>query len=282
MPLNLYADLNEFKRRFAENATLDAVDEAEMEKVIESGSRRVDEKCRREFFALTATRVFHGNGRSWVYIPDLLADTAIKLDENSDRTFELTLAAATDYYLERPGHEDIDATPATVLRLDAVNGQRSSFQRLPRLIEIEGRWGFTEETELTGADVEDTPYSANATTLNVAAGQGALLAVGQTLLIESEQFYLSAISTDALTVTPAINGTTAADHAKDTVISRFIWVPNIREAAIIIAGRMWKRRETAFANVIANPVVGQFETFRITDPDVERLLGPYVRGDMLA
>lgn len=281
MPKNLYTDLDEFKQHFAGNSSLDVVDAANIELIIEAAARRVDEVTHRHFFAETGTRVLHGNGQSALLIPDLLAATTIKLDENSDRTFELELVAETDYYLLRNGHENPDALPSTLLQLDSRNGQRGSFSRLPRLVEIVGRWGFTEDTELTGATVGDSPYVAGATTLNVTAGGGALFAVGQTILIESEQFYISAIAADALTVTPAVNGTTEAGHVQTTAISRFVWEPRVREANLIIAGRMWKRRETGYANVIANPVVGQFETFRPLDPDVTMLLTPLARGDYL-
>jgi len=278
---NLYVDVGVFRDHFAGSSTLDTPDATGIERVLEAASRRVDEQARRHFYALTDTVVLAGNGCSTLKIPDLLAATSIKLDEDGDRTFELTLAAATDYYLVRHGHEDQDALPATMLRLDTINGQRTTLLERLRLIQIVGRWGFTEATEAVATTVNDNPLSAGALTLNVPAGKGALFSVGQTLLIESEQLYVSAIVTDALTVTRGVNGTTGAAHVQTTAISRFVYVPEVREAALILAGRMWKRRETAYANVIANPVVGSYETFKFMDPDVERLLAPLVRGDRI-
>ena len=64
MPKNLYADLKQFTRRFAENATLDAVDIAEIEQVMESASRRVDSACRRRFCVRPATRA-NAAGGGW-------------------------------------------------------------------------------------------------------------------------------------------------------------------------------------------------------------------------
>lgn len=283
MPKNLYCDLTEFKRRFAGDATLDAIDQSEIEKIEEAAARRIDMFTRRSFFSEMATRILDGRGRSWQWIPDLLAEDTIKLDEDGDRTFELTLVAGTDYYLKRRGYKDEDALPATTLELDVINGQRGALLHRRRLIELVGRWGFTEETEVTGAVVDDDPYTAGTTTINVAAGGGLLLAVGQTLKIEDEQFYISAIDidTDALTVIPAVNGTTAAEHVKSTPISRFIWVPEVREAALIIAGRMWHRREAGYANVITDLISARVETFRQTDPDAAQMLEPLIRGEAM-
>ncbi len=278
MPLNLYADLTQFARH-AEIETLGSADAAEIEKVLEAASRRVDEQCRRSFFSETGTRVLDGEGEAWQWIPDLLAETTIKLDEDGDRTFEVDLAAGTDYYLKRRGYKDEDALPATTLELDAVNGKRGALLSRKRLIEIVGRWGFTEEVEATGDNVRDDPLTVGAAAITVLDGTN--FAVGQTLFIETEQLYVTAIAETLVTVDRGVNGTTAASHVQGTVISRFVWVPGVREATLILAGRVWKRREAGYANVILNPEVGQVATFRQTDPDVERFLTPLIRGDAL-
>lgn len=271
---NLYTDLTAFKRRFAGDSTLDSVDAAELEAVIEASSRRVDAACRRRFYVKTGTRVRHGNGENAIPIPDLVAETSIKLDEDGDRAFELTLTQGTDYYLERHGYEDPDAIPFTLLRLDEVNGSRSTFLNRLRLVEIIGRWGFTEEREtLVSLAAEALDETETAFDID----DGTEVAVGQTIQVDTEDMYISAISTNTLTVTRGVNNTTAATHLDDAPIKRFIWVPEVREATLILAGRLWKRRETGYANVIANPVVGQFETFKRTDPDVAELLAPLVR-----
>ena len=210
-------------------------------------------------------------------IPDLLSATSIKLDEDGDRTFELTLAAGTDYYLERAHYENIDALPKTLLRLDAFNGQRSVFAVQPRLIEIAGRWGFTEATEDAGTTLAEA-LDASETGVDVVSG--AVLEVGQTLLIDDEQIYVAGIATNTATVARGVNGTSAAAHDTGKAISRYVYVPNVREAAIILAGRAWKRRDTSYANTIANPVVGSFEVFRQTDPDCAELLWPFVRWEV--
>lgn len=274
---NLYADLSMFKSTYVGDATLDTADATDIERALETASRRVDEKARRIFYALTATRVLDGNGCHAMKIPDLLAATSIKLDEDGDRTFELTLASATDYYLKRHGAEDEDATPYTMLELDSVNGQRSSFLAQKRLVQIVGRWGYTEATESVGTAAE--ALDAGETALDVA--DSTLYSVGQTIKIDSEQMYVSAISTNTLTVDRGVNGTTDAAHLTAAPITRYVYTPEVQMAALMWAGRMWKRRETSYSNVIANPVVGSYEIFKLSDPDIEGLLQPHIRGDRL-
>lgn len=272
MPSNLYADLGMFRRRFVGSSTLDADDQTEILRALEAAARRVDEFCWRHFYALTATRVFDGDGTGELVIPDLLAATTIKLDEAGDRTFELTLNAATDYYLLNAYAQDQDSSPKTLLRLDSYNGQRSYFADLERLVQIAGRWGYTEAVERLAMTATLTDASTTSMTVSAAGDLG----IGQTLRLEDEQVYISGGTASPFTVKRGVNGTTSALHTA-VAVDRYTYVPEVVEAALIIAGRLWKRRETAYANVIANPVVGQFEVFRQSDPDVTALLGPLRR-----
>jgi len=271
---NLYADLPMFRARFMNNGTLDAADQAEVMRVLEASSRRVDDHCRRSFFAQQATRHFDGAGHGRLLIPDLLEATSVKLDEDMDRVYELTLSGATDYYLVRDSYIDQDALPKTAIMLDPWNGPRTSFQHTPRLLEISGTWGFTQATEPTGATTSFADASVTSMTVSVADA----VAAGQTLLIEAEQVYVSGGAGVTYTVQRGVNGTAAAAHGAGA-LARYVYVPEVREAALITAGRLWARRQTSYSNVIANPVVGQFEVFKQLDPDVVELLWPFVRRE---
>ncbi len=279
--MNLYADLVAFQELFVHNVTLDANDRDAVLRALEAGSRRVDSLTHRAFFAETGTRILDGEGRPWQWIPDLLAETTIKLDEDGDRTFELTLAEPTDYYLKRRGYKDEDALPATTLELDAVNGQRSTLLERKRLIELVGRWGFTEETEA----VEDsgTPITgtlANATDITLVTSANADLAIGQTLKLADEQIYISGATVSPWTVVRGVNGTTPVAHA-GVAVNRYVYTPGVVMATLILAGRLIKRRESNYANVSDNLVSGVTTKFFSFDPDVSGLLAEFVRGDGL-
>ena len=278
---NLYADVSAFRGLFINNQALDATDQDAVLRALEAGSRRVDHMTHRNFFAETATRVLDGNGLSWMWLPDLLAATTIKLDEDANRTFELTLAAATDYYLKRRSYRDEDALPKTALELDQ-NGQRTSFLKQKRLVQIVGRWGFTETTEVVDSIATGPGQSSSSSTLGVF--DGTLFAIGQTVLVEAEQEYIRAISGNNLTVFRAVNGTTAAAHAGGVLVNRFVYPPEIIQATLILAGRLIKRRESGYANVSDNLVSGLSNRFFSNDPDVDGrsgLLVEHIRGDTM-
>ena len=279
--MNLYADVAAFRGLFVNNSVLDATDQDAVVRALDSGSRRVDQMTHRTFYAETAKRVLDGEGRSWQFIPDLLAADTIKLDEDGDRAFEVTLSAPTDYYLKRRGYKDEDALPATTLELDAVNGQRGTLLQRRRLIEFGAatRWGFTEETETVEAS--GTPITgtlADPNDLTLVTSDDADLSIGQTLKLEAEQVYISGGTTSPWTVVRGVNGTTAAAHA-GVAVNRFSYVTGVVMAALIIAGRLIQRRASGYANVSDNVVSGVTTKFFSWDPDVAGLLAEHVRGD---
>jgi hypothetical protein len=279
LSVNLYADLSAFRETYIDNQALDSVDQETVMRTLDAASRRTEQIARRVFYSETATRVLNGSGRDWMWIPDLLSATSIKLDEDGDRTFELTLASATDYYLKRRGFRDEDALPKTVLELDTLNGSRAIFPRLRRLVQIVGRWGFTEDTEIVEASgTAITGTLADATDLTLATSANADLSIGQTLKLENEQVFISDGTVSPWTVVRGVNGTTAAGHAA-VQVNRYVYTPEVVQATLILAGRMMRRRESGYANVVSNLISGASESFYSTDPDVERLLADLTRGD---
>ena len=50
---------------------------------------------------------------------------------------------------------------------------------------------------------------------------------------------------------------------------------SIRRAAIMITSRLWKRKATAYASVVASTELGPFEVFRGLDADIVMILSPY-------
>lgn len=265
---NLYADTGQFARRFANAATLDTADLAEVLTVLEASSRAIDDYCDRHFYTQTATRVFNGDGCTSMWIPDLVSATTVKLDEDEDGTFETTLTTS-DYRLIRAGHWDVDGTPKTKIELKS-SGAIGAFQPTARLLQIVGSWGYTADTEVTGATLGENLDDSET---GIDVNDGTLFDRGQTLLIDSEQMYITSISTNTLTVVRGVNGTTAVAHTDtDQAIYRYVYVPEVVEATLAQAARIWKRRETAYANVIQNPLTGAMEQFKGLDPDVQLIL----------
>lgn len=275
MAKNLYTDLDQWERRFSYDVDVGAADRTELEQIIQTASRDVDDQCNTHFFTATGTRVLDGSGLAILRVPDLVAVTSIKLDEDRDRVFETTLADS-DYYLTRPDHErPYEELPKRLVTLDAFNGAFSRFMRQEQLVQIIGEWGYTAtdgDTEVVaGETVEDaTEQDAAGTTLDVIDGTS--FSIGQMLKIEDEQEYVSGIATNQLTVARAQNGTAGVTHANGTAISKYVYLPKVVDATLIQAVRLWKRKELAFVSREGSLQEG-------FDPDAERLLSEFVRYD---
>ena len=123
--------------------------------------------------------------------------------------------------------------PIGIIRL--TGGNSFVWDETPlRAIQINGIWGYHDHWSEAWRDssdtVQDNPFGASATTLTVADADGTdaesetpRFQVGQLLRIESEYLPVLAINTatNVLTVARAVNGTTAASHAQDTLIEVF-------------------------------------------------------------
>ena len=99
--------------------------------------------------------------------------------------------------------------------------------------------------------------------------------MAQTILIESEQLYVTAISTNDLTVTRGVNGTTATAHADSTDISIYRYPDPVVQACLIQTSRLWKRKDQPFAPSAELPPKDSFSAFTRLDPDVRQLLSSY-------
>ena len=103
------------------------------------------------------------------------------------------------------------------------------------------------------------------TKTTVAVDDGTQFAIGQTLMIGNEQMLITNISTNNLTVTRAINGTTAAAHADNSDVYILRWPASVERAALIQTSRIWTR-------------AADFEPFFVDadiDTDVGLLLEPF-------
>ncbi len=271
---NAYADLTTLKSTGVLNITGTGYDTRLLD-LLEAVSRLIDQYCNRHFYVLVATRRFDGDGGTVLNVPDLISITSLKTDDNKDRTFETTWAA-TDYLLYPSNAEptQIWGRPYTRVLVDTEVGKEDIFTAGMRTVQIDGKWGYREVTQDSGADInEGAQYSATDTTLTVT--DGSKFAVGQTILIDSEQLYITAISANNLTVTRGVNGTTAAAHANSTDIYIYRYPEPVVEACLIQASRLWKRKDSGFTSTVGLPQTGTFQVSRGLDPDVRQLLSPY-------
>lgn len=243
-------------------------DDALLDDLIQRASRGIDRFCRRWFYVWTDTREYEYPGRSKLYLDaDLLGCTTLTIDGTAN----------TDYKL-RPQNTDVK------LWIEMTLGSGSVFEwsDTPQdAVTVLGEWGYHDDYanawETSGATVSDNPYVASTATLNVS--DGTKFAIRQTIKADSEQFLITAISSNALTVKPALNGTTAAGHTLATAISIYRPPEDIVHQAIRTAAWYYKQKDAPFGQT-ATPSLGVVVTPLRLPPDVESALMMYRKGPL--
>ena len=271
--MNCYSTLTRIKSRLDITSTTYDTD---LLMLLNAASRAIDNYTMRFFYVLSATsttpRYYDGSASPWFIPDDILAITTLKTDEDGDATFENSYTATTDYHLY-----PLNSYPKTWAKINS-NGSYGGFAAgAVRGIELIGTLGYGD-----GSDA--TPYTTSGATVTVAtttgtsvtASDGTAFAVGQTILAGTEQMYISAISSNTLTCTRGVNGTTAA--IQDVATAYIYNYPDtIVEATLIQAMRWWKRKESAFADVIGSTEVGQLIMYKGLDPDIKLIIQDYIK-----
>ncbi len=265
---NLYCDLSTFKARMGISGTSD---DAALLTLLEHVSRAIDTHCNRFFYVKTETRYYDGCRSPLALDQDLAAVTALATDDNGDGAAWETAWAATDYELLPLNGSPKSAIAVTPWgkKADFLPGQRKALQ-------VAGRWGYEETTEDSGADInEGGAFSSSDATLTVT--DGTKFKTGQTIKIESEQLYISAISGNNLTVKRGVNGTAAASHADASDIMIVRYPAPVVEACLALAGRAWRRKDLQFVvSPLERPGAGPGPLAEV-DPEARSLLAPYRR-----
>ena len=245
-----YASLKDFKGSLLANVSGVGNDDRMLE-LLEGVTRTVAEYLGRHIYSLTATRYFSGTGANWMTLPwDLISITTLKEDTTDDGSYDTTWAT-TDYLLSAGiGCYDVDPTgraylentrPFWTIEVDTRStGSKSSFARGQRRFELVGKFGYSESSTVVGGETVGETFTSSDTTLTVSEEDA--LSAGQTLLIESEQLYISKSVAEDLTVVRGVNGTTAASHSNGTAISVIEYPSPIREAVLLEAGLLMETR----------------------------------------
>lgn len=268
--MNLYVDLASWARRYSYDEVLGTPEATELEKVIEESSREADHETGTTFYAESAVHLFDGASCHGPYldIPDLISISELAFDRDGDGVFETVIDSA-DYYTVRPNHRfPYEALPKRRIVLD-LTGAFLAFPHTSKSIRVTGVWGYSFDyvpVATLGAAI------ANGVVTAVTPSSVSGFSVGQTLVIDAEQLYVSAVAT-GLTVKRGANGTTAAAHSNGAVINLVTYPSGIVEAVSIETVRRWKRHEEGF---ISREPPSKFQGM---DADAKNALAAYVRYD---
>ena len=243
-----------------------------LRKLLEQSSRIIDWWTGRYFYTLEDTLYYDGSSNP-LRIGDILSITTLKTDEDDDAVFENSYTENTDYRLY-----PLNSFPKTEIRIMSTGSYGSYAPSVDKGIEIAGVFGYGDGTSATPYydstdEVENNPLTASGTTLDV--NDGTKFSAGQTLRIQSEQVYIESISANALTIERGVNGTTGAEHIQDITIYIFRYPQPIVQACLITAMRDWKRKDTAYQDVIGGGALGTVITSKGIDPDVRETISQY-------
>lgn len=146
---NGYCSLNQIK---AALRITDSVDDGLLEMAVESASRMIDSECDRNFFSASATRDFMPSDPYTVDTDDLTAITSVKIDDQGDRTFLITLQTS-DYQAE-PVNQRVSGNAFPIYRLRMIGDYLLPIWGQQATVRIQGTYGFTPvPTQITQATV---------------------------------------------------------------------------------------------------------------------------------
>lgn len=180
----------------------------------------------RTFIPVIATKTFDiptEDPTARLYLHDeLIAITSLSDDDG--------VTNAGDYKLY-----PLNDTPKTWIQLTGDDSFAYTTSKYGA-ISIAGSWGYCNDTAVTGTVLAAAITSTTATTFTVI--DGTVIKVGYSLLIDTEQLFVSGVSGTTITVVRGNNGTTAATHLISTVVSYYV-VPSVIELAASNLAGFW-------------------------------------------
>ena len=248
-------------------------DGASLRLILEAQSRRIDDYCGGGAFGPVTQSRYYDIGRgdlrhSYQYsvygtpageigntetlasvIPLdgwLASASAVTAYGATDRSTSTALSEgyASDYWLL-----PYNSNPKTIFQLneDTSNSLEAGQQTLL----ITGQWGYTADT--LSVTTADAITSTTATSVSVASATD--LSAAMTILVDSEQMYITAISGNDLTVERACNGTTGATHSAATAVYRYDYEPLVAQACKDLAKIVFRDRDLGRVDAIGGETV---------------------------
>jgi hypothetical protein len=212
--------------------------------ILESVSRRIDDVCHRSWFGSgfgprIGTNLYDGDGSNALLLrDDLLTVSAFTVASVTGGT-GVSPTVTTDYFLSNVA--GYTGPPWRQLLLHG-QGTPTSFATGYRTVSVTGTWGYSNVTAASTTTVASGLASSSAA-VTFTTSASPTISPGHTLLIESEQVYVSALSSTTATIVRAANGTTAATHANSSAIATYVYDGRVRDVALRLFMRRWKARD---------------------------------------
>lgn len=269
--MNVYATLDDLK----ELLNIEGGDHnAQLLRLLTAASREVEKnKLTGRFFYCWEGAKYYSDVNTKIYLPDdILSVSTLKCDTTGDASYDVTMAS-TDYFL-KPFNE----YPKVLLEIN-INGDYGHFcSGIEKGLEITGVFGYADSaTPYVVKTALDESGNITAAQTNFTVDDGNEIKIGQTIRIDSEQMYIEDLKGNELYVKRGVNGTTAAIHNDGASVYVYTYPEDIIQASLILAMRAWKRKDSAYQDIVGTPETGQVITSKGIDPDVLELCQPYQR-----
>ena len=291
---HLYADSYDFRAYMSgtDHVTDWDSDEAPIVRVLGSASKRIDSYLGRSFGIRTEThtydigrgalrndRTFRGYGNEINDYPDywssklsgagiiLLGDwlataTTVTAYGQTARTTStvLTEGIGNGFLLE-----PYNRSPKTLLKLE--EDTTASLYGGQQTLTILGEWGW--QTDKISLSTIDAISSTTTAAVSVTSGAGTY--AGDTIIIDTEQLYVSAVSGNNLTVIRGVNGTTAATHSGGAAYYKWKYADDVTQAALDIARTYWRSRDAGLTSIIGTGEMAMSNPAREENAILKRL-----------
>lgn len=173
---NGYCTLAELK---ASLDITDSIDDSILERAVTSASRAIDRYCGRNFYKVTATRLFVPRDNYIVDIDDLVSLTTLKTTDDDTQTFDITWSAS-DYQLE-PLNGVVDGMPTPYTRIRAIGNYTFPLLDGEASVQIAGVFGFNavpDEVNYATMIQASKLYKRKDSPLGVISGEYGAMRVG--------------------------------------------------------------------------------------------------------
>lgn len=212
--------------------------------ILDAVSRRIDNVCHRSAFGSgfgprTGVNYYDGDGSNTLLLSDdLLSLSAFTVAPGTTQA-AVSPVVSTDYYLANPG--GYTGPPWRKIILHGI-GSPTTYAAGFRTIAATGQWGYSNTT-VTSSTTMASGFAASTTATTFTTSATPLIVPGMTLLVGSEQMYLSALSTTTATVVRGVNGTTAAVHADGSAIAYYTYDGRVHDVCLDLFLRRWKAKQ---------------------------------------
>ena len=294
MGSRLYATADELKQVAPDGlkATTDQYDTLFIT-LSERLSRWIDNHTQRMFYPFIDTRYYsvdknrvHDPDFDDLWIDDLMEITSVSISENDGKTYT---ALATGDYIPIHGQDFNSEKSYTLLKVDR-NGDLGSWPIGQRSVRVIGTFNFTDDRsnffEDTLDEVENNPLTSGGTSLSVndidgvdQRGISPRIAPGNLLRMGTEFAEVGTVNATGNTaeLVRGVNGSTAAAHAQNTQIDKFMPPEPLKQACIIQAIKQFKRGQAGFGDAAAQIDLGRILQMKSFDEGALEYLIPYTK-----